>query len=227
GNIRRFSTIATLYEQAVNNMISKLGRQKGNEWHVPIKQLLLNRALVYEVIHRFGFEEKQVDELYKLAASESGKFIISRRGDNRIIRHRHWFIIGAVKKLENAHFIIEEEDKVVEFSDGKLAIDQQAHAPATIPSSTNEAWVDGALIRFPLLLRRWKEGDYFYPLGMKKKKKIARFLIDRKLSKTEKENCWVVESNKKIIWVVGQRIDERFKITEKTKNVLRLQLAKG
>lgn len=227
GNIRRFSTIATLYEQAVNNMISKLGRQKGNEWHVPIKQLMLNRALVYEVIHRFGFEEKQVDELYKLAASESGKFIISRRGDNRIIRHRHWFIIGAVKKLENAHFIIEEEDKVVEFSDGKLAIDQQAHAPATIPSSTNEAWVDGALIRFPLLLRRWKEGDYFYPLGMKKKKKIARFLIDRKLSKTEKENCWVVESNKKIIWVVGQRIDERFKITEKTKNVLRLQLAKG
>jgi len=98
-----------------------------------------------------------------------------------------------------------------------------------LETSNSIATLDAKQIKFPLLLRKWKQGDYFYPLGMQKptgsnpwKKKLGKFFIDQKLSKTEKEKVWVVEMNKKIIWIIGYRIDDRFKIIPSTKEVLRI-----
>ena len=228
-NINRFKGIEKLYKLAVSDIKKKLVKEKGNEWHIPVKQLMgyNNRALIYEIIADFGFNEKQIDEVIKLAESDSGKYIDSPTFNYRIIRHRHWFIVSPVNSAESGMIIIEEKDQTLVFVDGKIEIEKnQTSNPIAIgfkpQTSNNIACLDRKEINFPLILRKWKTGDYFYPLGMKKKKKLSRFFIDQKLSKTEKEKTWVIEMDKKIIWVVGKRIDERFKVTEKTKSVLKI-----
>ncbi|HLO38430.1 MAG TPA: tRNA lysidine(34) synthetase TilS, partial [Lacibacter sp.] len=135
-----------------------------------------------------------------------------------------WFIISPVQSVESATIIIEEKDAEVLFEEGRLSFRKTDASKVDLASPNNIALLDAKEISFPLLLRKWKTGDYFYPLGMKKKKKVARFLIDAKLSKTQKENVWVLESNKRIIWVVNHRIDDRFKLTPATKDVLQFWL---
>jgi tRNA(Ile)-lysidine synthase len=223
-NISRFKEIEKLYKISVSDIKKKLVKEKGTEWHIPIKQLMgyNNKALIYEIISDFGFSERQIDEVIKLSKSESGKFIDSPTLNYRIIRHRHWFIVSPVQSAAAEFVIIEEKDKHVAFQEGKIEIETLQTLTSKPQTLNHIGLLDAKEISYPFILRKWKTGDYFYPLGMKKKKKLSRFFIDQKFSKTAKEKTWVIEMDKKIIWVVGQRIDERFKVTEKTRSVLKL-----
>ncbi len=224
-NLRRFQSIDALYQTATKQLIEKLVRRKGNELHIPVKQLLQynNWSLLYEIIRPWGFTEKQLTDVWQLTESESGRYVVSAQLFYRIIRHRHWLIIAPEAGEEATMVTIEPTDTTVVYGGGVLQLQVRERSGASIPADVQTAWLDAADITFPLLLRRWKEGDYFYPLGMRKKKKVARFLIDQKLSRTQKEQVWVLESSKRILWVVGQRIDDRFKITSSTSRMLEIK----
>ena len=225
-NISRFAEADELFRQAVEQHKKKLLELKGDEVHIPILKLTKLSPLhtiLFEVIKDYGFTPHQVSEIIHLTQAEQGSYVLS--SSHRIIRNRNWLIIAPVNNENGIHIVIEDDNREVNFSGGTLRIDSRDTDSISFSNDVHVAELDERRIKFPLLLRKWKAGDYFYPLGMKKKKKISRFLIDNKLSKTEKEKLYVIESDKKICWVVGMRIDERFKITAGTKKVLKLTIS--
>jgi tRNA(Ile)-lysidine synthase len=117
--------------------------------------------------------------------------------------------------------VVEQNDTSVHFPGGTIRIKTSA---TLVPdaSDNNTCMLDAAALQFPLILRSAATGDYFYPLGMQKKKKLSKFFIDLKLSKTAKEKVWVLVSNNRIAWVIGYRIDNRFKITPATSTAVKL-----
>jgi tRNA(Ile)-lysidine synthase len=231
-NIERFREIEEIYRQSVDQQINRLLEARGTEWQVPVmkwKQVKPLLTISWELISRFGFHAAQTAEVIKLLDGENGGYQLSP--SYRIIRNRNWMIISPNNTSTAQHIQIEEDQPEVVFENGSISITTKSatftHSLThSFTPSPNEASLDASEIRFPLLLRKWKAGDYFYPLGMQKKKKLGKFLIDLKLSRTEKEQVWVLESDKRILWVLGYRIDNRFRITEKTQQVLQLTYRK-
>jgi tRNA(Ile)-lysidine synthase len=229
-NIERFKEAQLLYEQSVQLHTKKLLEYKGNEVHIPVLKLLKAQPLktiVYEIIKSYNFTAHQTEEAVGLLHSESGKYISS--STHKIIRNRNWLIIAPLNTLEAGHILIEENDTEIDFELVKLKMELPPVAedkPVRINKDNAVAMLDVKKIVFPLLLRKWKQGDYFFPLGMPGKKKLSRFFIDQKMSLPEKEKIWVIESDKRIVWIVGKRIDDRFKITDKTKTILSFYFSK-
>lgn len=216
--------VQQVYANEINKMIDDLLEDKGDHWRIPVKKMMLVRtlnALVFELFKKFGFSSSQVEGLINLMSSSTGKFICSE--SYRVLKNRDWLLIHPIKSDSQQLLVIDSPDTEYDFNGGKLSVilTDQFENPDT---AANQAWLDADTISFPLLVRPVKAGDYFYPLGMRKKKKVARFLTDLKRSRQQKEQQWVVESEKKILWVIDLRIDDRFKMTSKTKKVLLLKL---
>jgi tRNA(Ile)-lysidine synthase len=95
-----------------------------------------------------------------------------------------------------------------------------------ISKSKNIAMLDFDLLKFPLVLRKWRQGDCFVPFGMKTEKKLSDYFTANKYSLIDKENQWILCSEEKIIWIVGERIDDRFRISNTTKNILKIEVEK-
>jgi tRNA(Ile)-lysidine synthase len=223
-NIGRFSEAYILYQQAVSLHKKKLLKQSGSEIHIPI--LLLKKAvplktILFEIIKDYLFTPSQTDEIIRLMDSANGKYISG--SSHRIIKNRRWLIIAPANDESVNHIVIDSECRIV-YSEGTVQISTKSLEDlGHFVAPPGSECLDAEKIKFPLLLRKWKAGDYFYPLGMKKKKKLARFFIDLKLSKTAKEKIWVLVMDSQIIWVVGHRIDNRFRMDSSTNKILMLR----
>ncbi len=224
-NIERFAAVEYLYEESIEQIKQKLVEKKGDEIHIPVLKLLKTKPLqtvIYEIIKEAGFTAMQVTEVEKLLYSDSGKYIKS--ASHIILLNRKWLIISPnILSAKIKNIIIEEGVKNILFEEGALQI-MPSEIPEKLAGDSTYVYIDTVNLSYPMLLRKWRTGDYFYPLGMTRKKKLSRFFIDQKLSLLQKATCWVLESDKKIVWVIGYRIDERFKITSSSKQIVKLSL---
>ncbi len=222
-NINHFNEEHLIYEEAIAAIKKKLVEEKGNEIHIPIlklKKQVAFKTIIWEIFKQYNFHASQVDEIIKLLDAENSAFIKNEK--YIVLKNRNWLVIAPNESKSSGHILIEGNDKKIIFENGMLTFEKVLTTNFKLQTSNSIATLDADEIQFPLLLRKWKQGDYFYPLGMKKKKKVSKFFIDNKLSKIEKENVWVIEMNKKIIWIVNHRIDERFKVSDSTKNILKI-----
>lgn len=223
-NIRRFSEAELLYDQAVAWNTKNLLVRKGSEIHIPILKLMMLEpveTILHEILTPYNFSARQVPEVIQLTRASQGSF--TQSATHRVIRDRNWLIIAGKSTTDAEHLMLDESMSNLEFASGSLRISLLSAGHFHLSPEPTKAQLDRDEIVFPLVLRKWRPGDYFYPLGMRKKKKISRFLIDLKLSPTEKENTWVLESANRILWVLGRRIDDRFRVTEKTREVLEIE----
>jgi tRNA(Ile)-lysidine synthase len=188
-----------------------------------LKKYLKSKTLIFELFSPYGVTGLATGDLLKLMTGKTGKQIFTKT--HRILKNRHELIVSPLLKHSQDYYEINGVEDLLKVPGIKSAGITNAGPGFRIPRKKSIASVDSEKIKFPLIIRGWKRGDFFYPLGMKQKKKLSDYFIDRKYSLIRKENTHILESDGKIIWIIGERIDERFKVTESTTEVLMIELS--
>lgn len=183
-----------------------------------LKKLPNYKSYLYQWLNEFGFTAW--DDIYDLVDSQSGKQVFS--AEFRLLKDRDFLILSPL------HIIDEEAEYNIDSSQNQINIPLNLSfskvTDISIGSNTT-IFVDEDTLQFPLVLRHWKEGDSFQPFGMNgKSKKVSKLFKDEKLSLIDKENVWLLCSGTEIVWIIGMRQDDRFRITNTTKNLLKIQL---
>ncbi|MGZ0016882.1 tRNA lysidine(34) synthetase TilS [Yeosuana sp. AK3] len=176
------------------------------------------KAYLHEFLKDYGFTEW--NDVVNLLEAQSGKQLFS--SSHRLLKDRDLLILRDIASEKKRDVItIENNQWHTETPIGTLHL---SVVDSVLNSHSNSIYVDKDSLTFPLLIRPWQEGDFFYPLGMQGKKKLSKYFKDEKLSLIDKENIWLLCSEETIVWVIRKRADDRFKVNENTKQILKIEL---
>lgn len=224
-SIERFSEINTFYENAIEKIKKQLLTVDNDQLKINIDLLCKQaspKTILFEILHPYGFNESIVQDIEKHLHDESGKIFYSPT--HYLIKDRNYLIISNKIKKNETTFFITENDSEISFP-LHLSITRKKKEQNFVISKDNRIiQIDASLIQYPLTLRRWTNGDTFFPFGMNRQKKLSDFFIDQKLNLKQKDETWLLLSQNQIVWVVGLRLDNRFKITESTQEVLEIKM---
>ena len=223
--IDHFVGTNAIYQQAIEKIKSEIVQFTEKGFTIDIEKLqskLQTQTVLYEILFPLGFHPDVIEQINSSLNSESGKLFYSE--SHSLLKDRKFMIINSVNQTEEHVFSIPKEKNEV-FQPLHLRISRFDLYPDFIISKVSYCiQIDEEKIQYPLTLRHWSEGDTFYPFGMKHRKKVSDFFTDQKMNLFDKRQCWLLLSGEEIVWIIGKRIDNRFRISDETKKLIQIEL---
>lgn len=214
-HLRKSSHLVDDYISAIFPRVAKEVRH-GYSFDIKLLKTLPHiKAVLYELFKTFGFTEWK--DIRHLLDTQSGKVVYSRT--HRLIKDREELLLTQLPVEGELQYSIEEEEEVVMLPIGTFHFER---VEKISEATSRSIYIDKSKLSYPLLLRKWQKGDFFYPFGMEGRKKLSKLFKDNKLSLPEKENCWILCSQDQIVWVVDQRADARFCVDDKTSDIIKI-----
>ena len=207
-----------IYTYYINQHISEVFQN--NSINIErLNETVSPKSILYEILNQYGFTPTTIEDLYNVLNGESGKLFYSDR--YVALKDRDFIYIKSIENNneENIFYKIEYLETITT----PIHLQQNVKDISDcndLDASKNICYLDENKLKYPLILRKWKKGDRFTPLGMKGSKKLSDYFSNKKYSLFDKSNAWVIVSDDKIVWIVGERSDNEFKITDKTSKVV-------
>jgi tRNA(Ile)-lysidine synthase len=221
-NLLNFQEAASIYDHQVEQLKEQLTRQAGNRLLIDtqkLSELPYKATVLFELLSPMGFSYDSVSKALNAMDSEPGRTFFSE--SHQLLVDRTQLIVEPLDTL-NEVFVIDDLNGLSRLPfllQGNKALAEEF----VMDKDAKTGSFDAARLSFPLTFRHWNSGDRFYPLGMKQQKKLSDFFTDQKIDRFTKDKVWIMESNQQIAWLVGHRIDDRFKVTGKTREVIVLK----
>jgi len=223
-SLERFSGTYKVYEEFIDSYKKLLMKDENGTIIIDISLILKLpdvTTVLYEFLSPYGFNAQVVQQVVSHLNDTSGKKFYS--STYRLVKDRQNLILTKRTRDEKISIQIDEGRDIITYP-LPLSIHYSDVNNVEINKNKNVLTIDADLVKFPLILRKWEEGDAFVPFGMKGMKKLSDFFIDNKFSLPDKENTWLLVSDEKIVWIVGHRADNRFRVTTETRKVIRISL---
>jgi tRNA(Ile)-lysidine synthase len=180
------------------------------------KKIDVPKAYLHEMFKIYGFTA--FNDIVGLLEAQSGKIITSKT--HQLLKDRETLILTR-KVVQNNFETTVNALETLNTPLGKIIFEKVSNVDVT---DNNSIFVDAKMLNFPLSVSSKKEGDYFYPSGMKGKKKLSKYFKDIKLSLIAKEKALILRSSNQVVWVINHRLDNRFKVTKSTQSIIKISL---
>ena len=184
-----------------------------------LKELNPLSTYLYGLFNEYGF--KELENLEALLDGMSGKQLVSNT--HILVKNRDVLLLSSIdiEGEKEQEFSINED---VVMLNHPLSL-KFSIVPERYDNIEKEIFVQKNTLKYPLVIRKWKKGDYFYPIGLNHKKKLAKFFKDEKVDILSKEKIWLLCSNEQIVWVIGMRADHRFRVEDSNQDILKIEMA--